>query len=336
LFGSLPARVSSFKGEYAVGSESVQVADAAAFLEANLPLVEGVVAEVARRYRVRGDALAEFRSLVFLKLVEQDYGVLRRFQGASSLRTYLAVVAQRVLLDHRNHEWGRWRASAAASRLGPVAVRLERLVTRDGFTPAEAIATVSAQTDVSGYADFIETLARRGQVRRTRAALGEDAIPECLDLSPGPHARLERQEQASRAGSVRTVVRDALRSLPPHDHLLVTLRFRDGLSVADAAQVLGLDAKPLYRRIDRILERLHSVLCTDELRGELARELARGGLELWPAGESGWWRQSNPVNGPVSNVPILARSRLSRRRPAGRLHRRVGARAVQRDRAASL
>ena len=320
-----------------MGNQTVQTADAAAFLESKLPLVEAVVGEVGRRYRVRGDALDEFRSLAFLKLVEHDYAVLRRFQGASSLRTYLTVVLQRVLLDHRNREWGRWRASAAASRLGPIAVRLERLVTRDGLTPREAIAAMSPPADAPGFAEFVDALSPRGAVRGSRATLGEDAIPDSFDPAPGPDASMEHREQAERAAYVRRVVRDALRALPSEDHLLITLRYRDGLSVADAARVLELNAKPVYRRLDRILGHLQAVLCTDELQGELASELAR---HTWSdqagTGESGWWRQSKSVNGLASSVSTLARGGLPRRRPARRVHRRVGSGPVGGHRAASL
>jgi RNA polymerase sigma factor (sigma-70 family) len=325
-----------------VCTKTVQTADTAAFLESNLPLVNAVVAEVARRHRVRGDALDEFRSQAFLKLVEHDYAVLRRFEGASSLRTYLTVVLQRVLLDYRNREWGRWRASAAANRMGPVAVHLERLVTRDGLTPGEALASVGPSADVTGCVDFVNTLGRRGPVRGSRTTLGEDAIPECLDSAPGPDASLEQREQAVRAAAVGRAVRDALRLLPSQDHLLMTLRYRDGLSVTEAARVLELDAKPLYRRLERILASLHAALCTDEVTRELARELAR---ETWcdsvwasraGTGECGWWRPSNPVNGSASRNRTMARGELPRRRPARRVHRLSRPDAVGRDRAASL
>ncbi|MGH8186413.1 MAG: hypothetical protein ACREUC_07605, partial [Steroidobacteraceae bacterium] len=99
--------------------------------------------------------------MAFLKLIEHDYAVLRRFEGASSLRTYLTVVLHRVLLDQRNREWGRWRPSAAAYRNGPLAVRLERLVTRDGLTPAEAIAAVGPDVDPANCAAWLQGLPSR-------------------------------------------------------------------------------------------------------------------------------------------------------------------------------
>src|SRR4029453_14108130 len=44
-----------------------------------------------------------------LRLVEDDYDVLRRFQARSSLPTYVTVVIQRLFLDYRNRLWGKWR-----------------------------------------------------------------------------------------------------------------------------------------------------------------------------------------------------------------------------------
>jgi RNA polymerase sigma factor (sigma-70 family) len=321
-----------------VGKETVQIIDAAAFLEANLPLVEAVVAEIGRRHRVRGDALAEFKSLAFLKLVEHDYDVLRRFQGNSSLRTYLTVVLQRVLLDYRNREWGRWRASAAASRIGPVAVSLERLVTRDGLTPREALASIGSHADVTGCEEFIESLGGRTAGRGSRATLGEDAIPECLDPAPSPDALAVRREQAARAEAVCDFVREALRSLDSRDHLILTLRFRDGLSIADTARVMGIEAKPLYRRIVRILAHLHATLCTDELRGQLARQLAQDSWDdLLTERESGWWRPSNPSNGSGSDTRhALDHDEVPRRGVSRRVHRRSAPEPVLARRAASL
>lgn len=309
----------------------MQTFDAAAFFESHLPVVQRVIAEVARRHRVSGDVVAEFRSLVFLKLVENDFAALRRFHGASSLRTYLTVIAQRVLLDYRNREWGRWRASAAAIRIGPLAVRLERLITRDGLSPAEAMAAMGIDPSSGACAGFAATLKGRSAVKGSRTTLGEDAIPECLDPAPGPEALADLRDQEARAGRMRRLVRDALRTLDSEDHLIITLRFRDGLSVADVGRVLRLDAKPLYRRIERILAHLHRVVCADAGSGAVARELARGTwCDLLPAGESGWWRQSNSVSDTARVLPDdVRRGDLSRRRPARRVHRRLGGDAVR-------
>ena len=65
---------------------------------------------------------------------ERGYDIIDRFEGRSSLRTYLTVVISRMLLDWRNSKYGKWRPSKAALSLGEHAVDLERLMSRDGYT----------------------------------------------------------------------------------------------------------------------------------------------------------------------------------------------------------
>jgi RNA polymerase sigma factor (sigma-70 family) len=319
----------------------VQTIDAAALLESSLPMVDEIIAEVARRHRVRGDDLAEFRSLAYMKLLEHDYAVLRRFQGTSSIRTYLSVVLHRVLLDQRNREWGRWRPSAAAHRIGPVAVNLERLVTRDGLTTEEAVKALASQ-DLSGCQDLVKTLEARGPVRCGRATLGEEAIPESPDPAAGPEAATEHGELRAQVETLGRRVQDALQSLDPEDHLIVTLRFRDGLSMAEVAKVLRVESKPLYRRIERILARLKEVLSSDVTSAQLAQELAGDTWCDHTSGELGWWRPSIDPSGSGSlhrqgsSRRRSSRQTLSRRGASRRVHRRVGRRSESAFGAASL
>lgn len=85
---------------------------------AQLPAVDRVIAFVCRRHRLSPDEGAESAAVVRLKLVEGDYAVLRAFRGQSSIQTYLSVVIQRMVLDHRASAWGKWRPSAEARRGG--------------------------------------------------------------------------------------------------------------------------------------------------------------------------------------------------------------------------
>ena len=82
----------------------------------NLPLVDSVVRTIARRHGLSADQQDELGSSVKLKLVENDYEVLRKFEGRSSMRTYLTAVVQRHFLDSRTALWGRWRPCAWTCR----------------------------------------------------------------------------------------------------------------------------------------------------------------------------------------------------------------------------
>lgn len=70
------------------------------FVDRYLGLVLHVVTHTAqaRSVRLRPQDTEDLVSEVFLAIVENDYAVLRRFRGASSLATYLTVVARRVVV----------------------------------------------------------------------------------------------------------------------------------------------------------------------------------------------------------------------------------------------
>src|ERR1019366_2147799 len=97
-----------------------------------------VISFVSARHHLPGVEADDFASHVKLRLIEDDYAILRKFQRRSSLRTYLTVVIQRMFLDYRISAWGKWRPSAEAKRAGAVAVQLEQLMGRDGYRFGEA------------------------------------------------------------------------------------------------------------------------------------------------------------------------------------------------------
>jgi len=96
----------------------------AAWLEVNIELVDRLARATAHRARLSASETDDFLSDVHLKLVEDDFAVLRSFKGRSRLTTFLLTVLQRAAFDFRNARWGRWRASAQAERQGTTALRL--------------------------------------------------------------------------------------------------------------------------------------------------------------------------------------------------------------------
>ena len=75
----------------------------------NLALIDRIVAATCRRHRLTAEETEDFGSSVKLKLIANDYEVIRAFQGRCSLAGYLTAVILRAFIDHRNHLWGRWR-----------------------------------------------------------------------------------------------------------------------------------------------------------------------------------------------------------------------------------
>ena len=164
------------------------VTDEARFL-ANLPVIDDVTAKVCRRHRLSAAESDDFQSDVHLHFIERNYEVLRRFEGRSSLTTYITVVVQRLFLDRRNRLWGKWRPSAEARRLGPTAILLERLVARDGWSAEQALETLRVNHNVvvdEALRALCEKLAKRTP---SRQLVPQDQADETADAAPTPEAR---------------------------------------------------------------------------------------------------------------------------------------------------
>ena len=231
-----------------------------ALLLANLHVVDGVIRFVCQRQRVSATEAEEFASEVKLRLVDNDYDVLRRFQQRSSLRTYLSVVIQRMFLDYRNRLWGKWRPSAEALRLGPVAVRLERLIVREGYGFDQAYEVLRINEGVTlGQSELADIAARLPS--RTRPTLvGEELLESVPGHDDLPDAELGSENARANSLRIRRALAPAMRELADQDRLILRLRFQDGLAVADIARALNLDQKPLYRRLEALLRRLREAL----------------------------------------------------------------------------
>ena len=227
-----------------------------------LHLLSRVVRDVARSRRLPADDAQDFAQWVHVTLLERDYDVFVRFGGRSSLRTFLTTVVRRMLIDWRNQTHGKWRASAAAVRLGTHAVTLERLIYRDGHPSHEAIALVRAGGDAPSTEALLE-LRERLPVRHRRRMVSEDALRNVCD----PREDLTTSDDRRRTEhETRKAVAVALGQLPPEDRWLICMRYGHGQSVRALAERLEIDARVLYRRFDRMLASLRSSLRAAEHR----------------------------------------------------------------------
>lgn len=231
------------------GSQSVSPSDFA--------LLCDVVASVARHSGLPGDEAQDFSQHVHLRLLEKNYAPLAMFAGQSSFRTYLTVVVNRLLLDWRNARFGKWRPSAAAERLGPVAVDLDRLITRDGHDIDQAIHVVAAHPGAPSAA-ALRAIAEQLPARTKVRAIAVDDL-EPLHVGGFMDPVEAEQDAVARQQMIRSL-KGACRTLPEADRYLLFLRFSRQMAVPAIAEELGEPAKPLYRRLERIYAALRRAL----------------------------------------------------------------------------
>jgi len=105
------------------------------FVDRYMGLIYHVIHHVshARSIPLSPADIEDIAAEIFLEIVDEDYGALRRFKGASSLPTYLTVVARRICVKevikrHREAELGHIQAHRSS-------------VDEDASGEAEAIAT---------------------------------------------------------------------------------------------------------------------------------------------------------------------------------------------------
>jgi len=228
---------------------------------ANVPTIERIASFYCRRMHMSDADTEDFVGYVKVELIDGDYSIIRKFEERSTFTTYLTTVIHRLLYQHRTKEWGKWRPSAEAKRMGDVAITLERLTTRDGYSLAEAMELMTTGNAPAPSRRELEAIALRLPPRSPRPVLVTDeTVPDLVvatdDPSDGPPSR-EREQLARRAASVLDQI---LNSFDPEDRLILKMRFWGAQKVAEIAGTLHIDAKKTYKRIDKLLSKLRSAL----------------------------------------------------------------------------
>ena len=231
---------------------------------ANLQRIDRIIAAVCRRNGCFGSDADEFAAQVHLKLIDNDYAVLRKFQNKSRLSTYLTTVIVNLFRDERIKKWGKWRPSALASRLGEEARLLEQLVHRDGYSDHEAIEILERNHRVEMPRRELEALLARLPPRTARRKDDAAAI-DTLETTDRPDTNLRDREHSHRWQSAEVALENVLETLPKDDRLLIKMRFWSGFKVSRIAHLTGQPQRQLYRRFEKVLARLRQDLETQGL-----------------------------------------------------------------------
>ena len=222
-----------------------------------LTLLSQTIRDVAQGRRLSREDAEDFAQSVQVRFLERGYDIIERFEGRSSLRTYLTVVISRMLLDWRNSKYGKWRPSKAALNLGEHAVDLERLMCRDGYTADEAAEALRMKPNAPS-APALRRLAERLPARQRRQMVSDEPLRDAE--GPPFEDPIEIKDRGRADKRVRAALAAALRQLSPEDRWLIQARYVRDHSVCAAAQALRTDPKALYRRYERVLRKMRALL----------------------------------------------------------------------------
>jgi RNA polymerase sigma factor (sigma-70 family) len=214
-----------------------------------------VIDAVTRTSGLTESQAEDFSQWVHLTLLQRNYEPLTRFAGRSTLQTYLTVVVRRLLLDWRNAEFGRWRPSRWARRIGGAAIELDRLLTRDGHPVDEAIAILQDRAGAPPPA-VLRELANRVPRRNRRCNVAYHEAERPANFADP----VEAEEASIARRKLLGLLKEAFQQLSPADRDLLRLRFVRNLPVVTIARLLGVPAKRLYARIDRVVQSMRPAI----------------------------------------------------------------------------
>jgi RNA polymerase sigma factor for flagellar operon FliA len=251
------------------------------FME-HLGWIDRVAAMTCIQHGVWGPEAEDFASYVRVELMDDDYAIIRKHRGESSLKTYLATVVVRRFHDYWRERKGRWRPSAMARRLGPPAPDLEALVYRDGYRLDQAgeMLRTAKRTTLSDrqLGNLLKELPAREPMRPREVSA--DVALDAEKAEQRADERVADAEARALHEQVAGALARAMARLDPEDRVIVRMHFQDGHSLADVARALRLEQKPLYRRVKQL------------------RKLLRGYVEAEGIGERDVHRLMETEEGP--------------------------------------
>jgi len=236
----------------------------------SLELVHRLVRCYCHRHRITADDGEELEAEVRVKLLEDDYRILRQCADPAKLPGYLGFVISSTWHDHLRRLHGRKRPSSKAHELGPAAEKLEKLLGQ-GETVAGAYERLKpdfpelTRKDLEGLAEKVKPRAG-GQMNKEIPIVGL-ASPD-----PGSDQRLEGKEGRALKRRALVLVTKHLAELPEEDRRLLVRVCAGGVKVSRIARSLGLEQKPLYRRLGKRLVDLRHKLEDAGIRWEQLRE----------------------------------------------------------------
>jgi RNA polymerase sigma factor for flagellar operon FliA len=249
----------------------------------NLETIERIASFVAHRNHLNADETREFVQEVKVRLFDNDYAIIRKFEGRSSFSTYLTTVIARLYQQWRTELLGKWRPSAEAKRLGDKAIVLERYLTRDGYSFSEAVSILTTPASSQYTVCELEAICVRLPPRNPRPTLVSDEMtPEgMIAVDADADDRVEMHERECVARKIAQAVDRLIAKMDPENCVILQLRFWQALTAPQIALRLQMEQKKVYKRLDKLFEAMRRELeAAGITKADIEELLSRGDQEI--------------------------------------------------------
>jgi RNA polymerase sigma factor for flagellar operon FliA len=156
-----------------------------------------------------------------------------------------------------------------------VAIRLETLIVRDGFSFDQTCEHLRTNEGVAATDSELVAIFVRLPLRTRRATVDDEGLEEMADPTSQIEDHVLFKERQAAARRILDALTNAVRALGDQDRLILRLRFQDGLTIANIARALHLEQKPLYRRFEALLHQLRRALEAGGIDAAQARDIVR-------------------------------------------------------------
>jgi RNA polymerase sigma factor (sigma-70 family) len=228
------------------------IADPVTFLTNSYQKVEAIIRAVCFRNRLKPEDTEDFASEVKLRLVENDYRILRVFTGKSSIETYLTTVIANTVRDLIRERDGRWRPSEEAKRLGEIAERIEELVYRFRYPFHEAYQILTTNFGFKQSEREVREIFFKLKPREERS-IRVSCEEEIHDVRGTPEMQMVAAEQNLLENKIACIIDEMREQLSATDRMMLRMAFEDNLKLTVIAEQLRLTRAEVDRRIREVL-----------------------------------------------------------------------------------
>ncbi|MBU2644814.1 hypothetical protein KKI24_08915 [bacterium] len=222
----------------------------------DLPQISQIVDMVASKRGLQQEEAEEFRSVVYEKMVSDDYRIIRRFRGPKISKSYYILVINNLFNDHYRSRHGRWRPSVKAREIGKIGILLDELLHKKNLSFEDAYETI-----VTRHLNLNEALPTRFALEQIATQLktkvkpslslpGDDVLKNLGPTEATADQHIYHQELLEKKTKIDKIIKKLGQELSPEEQLIFKWYFEDNHSITGIARLLGQKRQ----RVEKLLQ----------------------------------------------------------------------------------